>query len=379
MSKTFKHADGKPFMALDDIGFSVRKGEILGLIGENGSGKSTLLKVLSGYMKPTSGRAVLAYAASGILDIGSGFHPDISGYENMVYHIKLSGKKKVDDWAQKIITFSELEDFIHDPVKKYSSGMFMRLALSINLILAYPILFIDEVFSTGDLAFQFKVKEYLLNNREKYTCIIATHDLHMIRSLTDRCLWLEKGKVKMDDVSGKVVEEYLVAQTSAMLAGKAYLNQGPAVELFKDETLSVDTIRIIQGQNMGVFYYDQKFTVEVGISVFSENKNIDFAVRVRDLNNAEIHIDSPLFRSSGHPVNEVGSYFISFTYPDALFAPGIYKLSLLVIGRGQLLWEHKDIVLFNLSYRQNTSSDFDSSVLPSYTRIPVNWTISKKG
>ena len=161
LSKKFIKKDGTEFWALKDINFELRKGDSLGIIGPNGSGKSTLLKLLSGILKPTTGKIILYGTSASVLDIGTGFHPELTGIENIFLKGELIGKskKEVNKVIQKIIDFSELADFINEPIKNYSSGMFVRLAFSTLLFFDFDVYFFDEVLSVGDKSFRDKIKE----------------------------------------------------------------------------------------------------------------------------------------------------------------------------------------------------------------------------
>ena len=171
LSKKYTKKDGSEFWALKDVSFNLKKGETLGIIGANGSGKSTLLKIMSDILKPSHGHAVLHGKVASILDIGTGFHPDLTGNENVFLSGTLMGmsKKEIELVYSELIDFSELSDFINEAVKTYSSGMYMRLAFSIFAYLKPEILILDEVFSVGDVAFQKKCNATIITWHLKNT------------------------------------------------------------------------------------------------------------------------------------------------------------------------------------------------------------------
>lgn len=209
----FKKKDKKRFWALRNVTFQVNKGEILGVIGANGSGKSTLLKVVGGIFKPDEGKIIINGTPSALLSLGTGFKPEISGYENVFLNGVMLGfsEKEIKANVNEIIEFSELGDFISQPVKNYSSGMKARLGFSIAAHLNKEIMLIDEVLGVGDKEFklksQNKMKE-LIEDKTK-TVIIVSHNLESIREYATKVLWIHKSKFMMLDETNKVLDAYL--------------------------------------------------------------------------------------------------------------------------------------------------------------------------
>lgn len=202
--------------ALEDISFNVEKGKVLGIIGENGAGKSTLLKILSKITSPTSGNAIINGKVSSLLEVGTGFHPELTGRENIFLNGALLGmnrqeiKLKFDDIAE----FSGIEKFIDTPIKKYSSGMYTRLAFSIAAHLESDILLIDEVLAVGDFKFQQKCLSKMddISNQGK-TIVYVSHNLNSVKNLCHQVILLEKGKIKTKGHPNEVIEEYLNKQS----------------------------------------------------------------------------------------------------------------------------------------------------------------------
>ena len=197
---------------LKDIDLKINKGETVALIGTNGSGKSTLLKLMTKIYYPTSGRLKTNGKLTSLLELGAGFHPDFSGRENIYFNASIFGlsKKEINEKLDEIIEFSELEEFIDNPVRTYSSGMYMRLAFSVAINVNADILLIDEILAVGDQHFQEKCysKLYELKDSDT-TVVIVSHDLESIRKLCDRAIWIYEGKVRMDGKCGDVIDEYL--------------------------------------------------------------------------------------------------------------------------------------------------------------------------
>jgi ABC-type polysaccharide/polyol phosphate transport system ATPase subunit len=205
------------FAAINSISFSVHQGETLGIIGENGAGKSTLLKILSKTLSPTSGQFEMHGTVSSLLELGSGFHPEFTGLENIYFYGSLLGmdQKFMETKVDEIIGFSELGDFIHYPIKTYSSGMFVRLAFSVATAVDPDLLIIDEVLSVGDLHFQKKSTDRILSFREKgKTIVFCSHEMYHIARLCNRVLWLKNGRVHMEGEPLEVIQAYETYQLS---------------------------------------------------------------------------------------------------------------------------------------------------------------------
>ena len=191
---------------LDDISFSIQKGEAVGLIGRNGCGKSTTLKLLTKIIYPNSGSVSVKGRVSALIELGAGFHPDMSGRENIYINAAIFGltKKQIDAKLDDIISFSGLQDYIDNPVRTYSSGMYMRLAFAVAINVEAEVLFIDEILAVGDAAFQDKCFNKLIEIRDKGTTIvIVSHSLGQIEKICGRSIWIKDGKIEMD---GKPVE-----------------------------------------------------------------------------------------------------------------------------------------------------------------------------
>ncbi len=200
------------FAALNGVSFHVEKGKTLSVIGENGSGKSTLLKILAGISKPTSGEMITHGRISALIELGAGFHPEISGRENIFINGIILGltKKKIQERLDDIVKFAELEDFIDNPVKSYSSGMYMRLGFSIAINVDPDILLIDEVLAVGDAFFVprclDKINEF---KRKGKTIIYVSHDLSTVDRISDEVIWLKDGKIEMQGYPKRVIDTYL--------------------------------------------------------------------------------------------------------------------------------------------------------------------------
>lgn len=200
------------FLALSDISFKVKKGEAVGIIGHNGAGKSTLLKLITQITAPTKGNIYLNGRVASMLEVGTGFHPELTGRENIYVNGAILGmtKKEIDAKIEDIIEFSECRQFIDTPVKRYSSGMYVKLAFSVAANLDSEIMIMDEVLAVGDAAFQNKciqkMKEIANSGR---TILYVSHNMSTIRSLCDRCIVLNKGRKEFEGEVEKAIEHYI--------------------------------------------------------------------------------------------------------------------------------------------------------------------------
>lgn len=197
---------------LKDINLDIKKGETVALIGVNGSGKSTLLKLMTQIIFPNKGTIETHGKLTSLLELGAGFHPDFSGRENIYFNSSIFGltRKEIDARLDQIIEFSELQDFIDNPVRTYSSGMYMRLAFSVAINVDADILLIDEILSVGDQHFQEKCFNKMRElKKEGKTMVFVTHSMDSVKNLCDRAVWLSNGVVRMDGNTDEVVDEYL--------------------------------------------------------------------------------------------------------------------------------------------------------------------------
>jgi ABC-type polysaccharide/polyol phosphate transport system ATPase subunit len=200
------------FWALKGVSFKVKQGECLGIIGKNGVGKSTLLSLILGTIYPTKGNIKVSQKITPLLELGAGFHPDLTGRENIIINGVLLGltKDEVMERMEDIVAFSEIKEFIDMPVRTYSSGMYLRLAFSVAIHTNPRVLLIDEILSVGDEAFQKKSKDALIGLiKEGVTTILASHNMAAIKDICNRVIWLDKGEIRGEGEPERVVEEYL--------------------------------------------------------------------------------------------------------------------------------------------------------------------------
>lgn len=197
------------FTALNDLSFQVGEGESVAILGMNGSGKSTTLKMISGVLQPDSGVVLTRGRVAGLIEVGAGFHPELSGRENVYLNAAILGmsKEQTDERFDDIVAFSEIGDFIDQEVKHYSSGMFMRLAFSVAIHVELDILLVDEVLSVGDGPFREKCKNRIRQLTETgVTMLVVSHDIGMVQELCDRGIVIQKGRMVFDGPINRAVE-----------------------------------------------------------------------------------------------------------------------------------------------------------------------------
>ena len=197
---------------LKNVNLTIKNGEAVGLIGVNGSGKSTLLKLMTKIIYPNKGKITTNGKLTSLLELGAGFHPDFSGRENIYFNASIFGltKKQIDERIDKIIEFSELGNYIDNPVSTYSSGMYMRLAFAVAINVDADILLVDEVLAVGDQHFQDKCIAKMKELKEEgKTMVFVTHSLGTVKDFCNRAVWLSNGEIKMDGEPNGVIKEYL--------------------------------------------------------------------------------------------------------------------------------------------------------------------------
>lgn len=257
-----KEKNIKEFYALKGVSFEISKGECVGIIGHNGAGKSTLLKLLTGVAFPTSGEIEINGRLASMLELGSGFNPELTGMENIYFNGSLNGltKEEIDGKLKDILKFADIGNFIEQPVKNYSSGMFARLAFAVAINVDPDILIVDEILSVGDVGFQVKCMEKFNEFKKKgKTILYVSHGLGTVKKFCDRAIWLQKGQVVDDGNSVIVVERYY------------NLNFNPAnIEQLKDHKSDIINSITVKFNTKNVEYLE-KLDLEVEYDLISND------------------------------------------------------------------------------------------------------------
>jgi lipopolysaccharide transport system ATP-binding protein len=279
------------FWALQDVNFNVEQGEVLGIIGRNGAGKSTLLKILSQITPPTIGEIRLRGRVGSLLEVGTGFHPELTGRENIFLNGAILGmrKKEIEKKFDEIVDFAGIEKFLDTPVKRYSSGMYVRLAFAVAAHLDPEILIVDEVLAVGDAEFQKKClgKMNEITTQAGRTVLFVSHNLEAIRNLCSRCLVLDKGKIIFEGETNEALERYSSVQnTGDVIANKGIFNKSRR----GSGTLSFTSIKIFDLDDVerNIFSIDEIVRFEMSYEIYEEMEDLYvtvcfFSSKARDL------------------------------------------------------------------------------------------------
>lgn len=314
------------FWALRDVSFQVCEGEVLGLIGRNGAGKSTLLKILSRITTPTVGCARLHGRAGSLLEVGTGFHPELTGMENIFLSGTVLGMRRAEIAAKldEIVAFSELEAFLDTPVKHYSSGMYVRLAFAVAAHLEPEILFIDEVLAVGDASFQKKclgkMDEVARTGR---TVVFVSHNMGAIQRLCHRCLLLEKGQVAADGTPEEVTAHYLGTSSATKMSW--HRQETSDADAYFTKVAVVDE----KGQALNHVLTSTKVNLDIRYHVRRFNRRLCLSVGLLDQFGNQIFGSEPA--DVGQDLaKEPGDYRWKFSFPPELFMPRTYLLTVVL-------------------------------------------------
>ncbi len=315
-----KSKKGK-FNALDGISFEVKKGEVLGIIGHNGAGKSTLLKLLSKITAPTNGTIEYDGRISGLLEIGTGFHPELTGRENVYLSGAILGmtKQEISKKFDQIVEFAGLKEFIDTPVKRYSSGMYVRLAFSVASHLDSEILIMDEVLAVGDASFQEKCisKMSSLSNDNGRTILYVSHNMNTIRKLCSRCIVLDHGKIVFDGDTEKAIAVYIDKNFNK--ESSLDLDSGERSDLLVSDKLRFKKASYVNKTDC-VFDKGSKVELDLQFNAKEEISDLAFRVVIKEYD------DTPVTAGFAYGVKgNLGENKVGLEIDLSMLAPGQYK------------------------------------------------------
>ncbi len=323
-------------LALNNVSFDVKKGQSIGIIGPNGSGKSTLLRILSGITKPTLGEIEIDGRVASILDIGAGFHPELTGKENIYLNGSLLGfsRKEIKLKYDEIVAFSGINNFIDEPVKNYSNGMYLRLAFSILAHLDFDVYLFDEVMGVGDIAFAHKCKEKIEElKKEKKTTLLVTHSLNELLT-ADHVIEFERGKIVKTDTPENLLMDY--AKRSLMGSGGEIHEHGVKKVDFNTTQNNVKllSVTIYQDGDTDKLLTSNSTFIEICYTKNTPQNTVDPLLIVTDINGVVVFSSSPIISGTPNSNTEINTLQSTCTVPPNLLSNHIYTLSIVFLKNG---------------------------------------------
>lgn len=344
-----KHDSKDVVWALDDISFEVKQGEVVGIIGNNGAGKSTLLKVLSRITDPTKGEVTVNGRTGSLLEVGTGFHPELTGRENIYLNGTILGmsRKEVARKFDEIVDYSGVDRFLDTPIKRYSTGMKVRLAFAVAANLEPEILMIDEVLAVGDVGFQRKclgkMTEIAASGR---TVLFVSHNIGAISSLCPRTIWIEDGRVKVDGPSSEVISSYLLSEGGT---DSVWTNPTPPNDA---ADIHFRGVRLLDNNNqpISLIRFDQSLQIEIGYDVENAPGIQHIVCQISDLQGNFIFETDDTDTNGWDSRRRARGYHTSTCQvPASLLKPGGYLVSVQSYIRGTRLVGHSNILSFEIS------------------------------
>jgi homopolymeric O-antigen transport system ATP-binding protein len=336
--------------ALRDVSFDVKHGEVVGIIGRNGAGKSTLLKILSRITDPSEGQVRIKGRVASLLEVGTGFHPELTGRENVFLNGAILGMSRAEIKVKfdEIVAFAEIEKFLDTPVKRYSSGMYVRLAFAVAAHLEPEILVVDEVLAVGDAEFQKKCLGKMQEvSRGGRTVLFVSHNMSAVGRLCDRAMLIHLGAIEAEGNSGEIIQRYL---SSLVRAGAEWFRSESEQA---DGPIAINAVRAVSDHDeiQAVARFDTGVGIELQYAVHRPAKNTSILLRVTDSAGAIIFTssDTDASRANSDALSE-GKYRSKCVIPPSLLRPGTYAVSVGVREPGRKLWSyHEGVVSFEIS------------------------------
>jgi lipopolysaccharide transport system ATP-binding protein len=344
------------FWALKDVSFEIKQGEVVGIIGRNGAGKSTLLKILSRITEPTEGRVRIRGRIASLLEVGTGFHPELTGRENIYLNGAILGmtRQEIKQKFDEIVAFAEIEKFLDTPVKRYSSGMYVRLAFAVAAHLEPEILVVDEVLAVGDAEFQKKCLGKMSEvARIGRTVLFVSHNMAAIKSLTSRSLMLKGGSVTFDGLTTEAIERYTKTINQNVTQGEQSWGQGTHTKLISTSLLDAF------GQPTNQYVPGKPFDVEV---VFQTDGTSGLSLEVFLLDESRVRLSlASLYQFHAQTLPEIaGIYKCELMLEPMWLASGKYSLDLTTSVTNST-WDHyvEDAIGFDVLYSNPLGYSFD--------------------
>ncbi len=364
--------------ALKNVSFEVNEGETLGIIGNNGAGKSTLLKILSRITKPTTGEIELHGRVGSLLEVGTGFHNELSGRENIFLNGAILGMKRaeIENKFDEIVAFSEIEKFLDTPVKHYSSGMYMRLAFAVAAHLEPEILIVDEVLAVGDMAFQRKCLRKMREVGETgRTVLFVSHDMQAIGRLCNRVLWLKGGEMVADGETNEVISKYRNVQTQAVSEKSwevAETRPGNELTRLMNARVCDDS-----GKAISAFDIRRSIFVEMTYEVLKEEKVIVPNIHIYNEYGVCVFVSHDWNSEWRSKPRMRGKYISRMEIPGNFLAEGVFQVTVAASTYMPLEvhFQEREVVSFSVvdSVEGDTARGDYAGVLPGIVRPVFNW------
>lgn len=332
------------FLALRDVSLTVRRGEVVGIIGRNGAGKSTLLKVIGRVLRPTRGRVRVRGRVAPLLEFGAGFHPELTGRENIFLNGAILGFSRAEMQAKfdRIVDFAELREFIDAPLRTYSSGMIARLGFAVATDVEPDVLIVDEVLSVGDAAFQQKSAERMQSFRAKGTTILlVSHNLALVEAMCDRAIWLERGRIVAEGSASSVVRQYRGDDTRAE-AQRLAESAGPSLsQRWGTGVIEIVAVRLKNGKGeaTAIFETGDTLILEMDYVAHQAVPSPIFGMAIHRQDGVHITGPNTAFAGLTLPTLE-GRGTVTYTVPYLPLLEGLYHISVAVLN-------HNDTEMFD--------------------------------
>ncbi len=350
------------FVALDGLSIRVKKGETLGVIGENGAGKSTLLKIIARTLKPTSGEVNINGMVSSLLELGSGFHPEFTGIENIYFYGSLLGipSSEMARRVQDVVSFAEIGEHINYPLKTYSSGMHVRLAFSVAMAVEPDILVVDEALSVGDLYFQKKSTDKILSIKEAgKTILFCSHSMYYVNRLCDRVIWLKNGQAALEGSAHEVTQAYETYQLKKEQAKSAAPSVYAAGETGHVAFLLIRNLIITPFPSVRS---GEDLNIEIEIEALDDSVPYRIAAVLRRIDNVQI---VGIGTRAHEPLH--GSRKINLCLPGIQLKEGTFFLNIHAMDEQFIhIYDSKSTPYFTIP---------KESIEPGFINIPYRWTI----
>lgn len=367
--------------ALRDVSFHVEQGEVLGVIGRNGAGKSTLLKILARITEPTTGTATIFGRVGVLLEVGTGFHPELTGRENIYLNGMILGMRRteVDRKFEEIVAFSEIERFLDTPVKRYSSGMQMRLAFSVAAHLEPDVLLVDEVLAVGDAAFQRKCLGRMRDiSSQGRTVVFVSHNLQAVRSLCDRALVLESGRLTMTGPVEDCVERYLATIGEEVSSDVMSLSTTRPSVVANEARLRITRVRLESERKGRVVLVDDPISVSLEFEVTAAVEDVVFGWGVHSVDDVRIFECRSVDSYQPIPRLPPGRYSLRSQLSVGLLNEGLYTLHVGARSAERGLDYLPDILTFRVESKEKYESLWLEAPSGGLIRVRAEWTLPER-